>query len=163
MDGTGGFSASNRLRTNPPRCSDCRLGMVYKGMKMCGRNFLILYYDSRCCTVSRYRGPYHDTVSRYRITIPYHDTLSRYLIMIPYRIAIPCCIVSRHYAVLYIMLLYHYISYLAIKYSANIWVYLGIFGEHSGRFRGCPHHSAIFVNIARIEPNIAEYSGFVCP
>src|SRR5271169_1687375 len=128
--------------------------MLYKGIS---RNFLILYYDSRCCIVSRYCA-----VSR-RCTVSRSRTVSRYHITIPYRIAIPCCIVSRHYAVLCITLLYHYISCLVIEYSANIWVYLGIFGEHLGRFRGRPHHSAIFVNIAQIELNIAEYSSFVCP
>ena len=34
MDGTVGFDASNRLRTNPPQSSDCRLVMVYKGVKI---------------------------------------------------------------------------------------------------------------------------------
>jgi len=38
------------------------------------------------------------------------------------------------------------------------------FGEHSvwtfPQFRGRPKHSAIFMNIARIEPNRADYSGF---
>jgi hypothetical protein len=29
--------------------------------------------------------------------------------------------------------------------------------------RGRPHHSAIFVNLARIEPNRAEYRGFGPP
>ena len=39
-DATGGFSASNWSKTNPPRFSECRLLMLYKGMKMYGRNFL---------------------------------------------------------------------------------------------------------------------------
>ena len=40
MEGTGGFSALNWSKTNPPRFSECRLLMLYKGVKMCGRNFL---------------------------------------------------------------------------------------------------------------------------
>jgi hypothetical protein len=34
MDGTVGFSASNRSMTNPPRSSDCRLVMLYRGVKI---------------------------------------------------------------------------------------------------------------------------------
>jgi len=39
MEGTGRFTASNWSKTNPPRFSDCRLLVLYKGMKTCGRNF----------------------------------------------------------------------------------------------------------------------------
>jgi hypothetical protein len=38
---TGRFSASNWSKTNPPRYSDCSLLVLHKGMKMCGRNFLL--------------------------------------------------------------------------------------------------------------------------
>ena len=43
-DATGGFSASNWSKTNPPRYSDCRLVMLYKVVKklwleFCQRNF----------------------------------------------------------------------------------------------------------------------------
>jgi hypothetical protein len=34
MDGTVGFSASDRSMTNPPRSSDCRLVMLYRGVKI---------------------------------------------------------------------------------------------------------------------------------
>ena len=33
MDDTGGFSASNWSKTNSLCCSDCRLVMLYKGVK----------------------------------------------------------------------------------------------------------------------------------
>jgi hypothetical protein len=38
---TGGFSASNWSKTDPPRYSDCSLLVLHEGMKMCGRNFLL--------------------------------------------------------------------------------------------------------------------------
>jgi hypothetical protein len=41
MEGTGRFSASNWSKINYARFSDCRLLVLYKGMKMCGRNFLL--------------------------------------------------------------------------------------------------------------------------
>src|SRR5271155_5314707 len=34
MDATGGFSASNWSKNHPPRCSDCRLLMLYKVLKI---------------------------------------------------------------------------------------------------------------------------------
>ena len=39
-DGTGGFSASNWSKTNPSRCSDCRLVMLYKVVKKLWAEFL---------------------------------------------------------------------------------------------------------------------------
>jgi len=30
MDGTGGFSSLSRFKSNPPRCSDCRLVLLVK-------------------------------------------------------------------------------------------------------------------------------------
>ena len=46
MDGTGRFSASDWSKTNPPRCSNCRLVMLYKGMKKCERNFLASDFEN---------------------------------------------------------------------------------------------------------------------
>src|ERR1700734_1093084 len=40
MDATGGFSASNWSKTNPPRYSDCRLVMLYKVVKKLLLEFL---------------------------------------------------------------------------------------------------------------------------
>src|SRR5271170_6565887 len=39
MDGTGGFSASNRSRDNSPRRSDCRGSWLYSGENKSWRNF----------------------------------------------------------------------------------------------------------------------------
>ena len=39
-DGTGGFNTSNRSKTNPSRCSDCRLVMLYKVVKKLWAEFL---------------------------------------------------------------------------------------------------------------------------
>src|SRR5271170_3663667 len=39
MDGTGGFSASNRSRDNSPRRSDCRGSWLCSGEKKSWRNF----------------------------------------------------------------------------------------------------------------------------
>ena len=44
-DATGGFSASNRSKTNLPRCSDCRLGILYKGVNIQERLVGILQRD----------------------------------------------------------------------------------------------------------------------
>jgi len=41
LEGTARFSASNWSKANSPRLSDCRLLVLHKGMKMCGRNFLL--------------------------------------------------------------------------------------------------------------------------
>jgi hypothetical protein len=41
MEGTGRFTASNWSKTDPPRFSDCRLVVLYKGMKTCGGKFLV--------------------------------------------------------------------------------------------------------------------------
>ena len=48
MDATAGFSASNWSKTNPPRFSECRLLMLYKGLKMCRRNFFNALRLWRC-------------------------------------------------------------------------------------------------------------------
>jgi hypothetical protein len=47
-----------------------------------------------------------------------------------------------------------------LKHSGSI---RGEFGVNSARKRGGPHHSVIFVNLARIQPNSAEYRGFDPP
>ena len=41
-DGAGGFSASNQSKNNPPRCSDCRLLMLYKVVKELWPEFFAL-------------------------------------------------------------------------------------------------------------------------
>jgi hypothetical protein len=40
MEDTGGFSASNWYKNNPPCCSDCRLLMLYKVVKEIWAEFL---------------------------------------------------------------------------------------------------------------------------
>jgi hypothetical protein len=52
MEGTGRFTASNWSKTNPPRFSNCRLLLLYKGMKMCGRNLLLSDFGDVLTTLS---------------------------------------------------------------------------------------------------------------
>jgi len=49
MDGTAGFSASNRSSSNPPQSSDSRLVMLYKEVKS-STNFYLQNLDIFACS-----------------------------------------------------------------------------------------------------------------